>query len=77
MRLALPGWNKPVQINSIYIERNQDKEGELGVVTECGCYLVLRNEVGGFSREPLFVPKVAHLGECQFLTQRKLEGETS
>jgi hypothetical protein len=73
IRSSLPGRKSLAGINSIYIDYHSDPSGELGVVTDCGCFLVLKNKSSSLSREPLFVPDVSLLGECQFLTSKKLE----
>ena len=73
IRSYMPGWKTDVQINSIYTDRQNDKDGELGIVTECGCFLTLRDKFTAFNREPLFLPNASQLGECQLLTSKKLD----
>ena len=72
LKMAIPGWKKEVDINSIYVDWNSDPQGELGVVTDCGCFMVMRNKISALSREPLFVPKIEQLGECHYLTRKVL-----
>lgn len=54
----IPDWKKGATIKSIYVDYQHEKEGELGIVTECGCFVTVRNH-SSEGREPLLVPNVA------------------
>lgn len=68
LRFYIPNWNSKLVIKSIFVDYHNDKDGQLGIVTECGIFLTLRNnESNSLSKQPLFVPKVSQLGECSYL----------
>ena len=73
VRTYTHGPRNNVEIHSIFIDRHNDDEGELGIVTECGCFLTFRNNSHVVSREPLFIPDVSQLGACQFLSKKGLD----